>query len=267
MVVFLLINKSVEIMTRYDGPLETTLLAEAIVSDNLVAARWLLEQGANPNALGRQRSMPLKIAAVRPREAFIHLLVEFGADVNRENDGGWTPLLMAASRDDPANVRALLKHGADPNQANDFGDTAIMFAAGRTSGIFWQLIEAGADPCAVSRSGRSAIHRGVRILNHAQHICDAGCDVTSVTTLRNQPNRSPLHRLIRLDELLPDIDQGALDPEDQEATRLRIAALLIEHGADLTSRDEDGRTPLQLARELDRSEELIRLLKDAGRRR
>ncbi|MFG2844590.1 HEAT repeat domain-containing protein [Kitasatospora sp. NPDC048296] len=87
-------------------------LNEAVIAGDAAAVRSLLEDGADPNALGPD-GLPLLCAAVA---GFDHgtaeVLVEAGADADRELPDGTTPLLRAVDLGSPALVGALL--GSDP---------------------------------------------------------------------------------------------------------------------------------------------------------
>jgi ankyrin repeat protein len=64
----------------------------------LAACRWLLEQGADANAVDKNGETALHGAAYQSRAQLVPLLAEHGADVkvwNRQNKFGWTPLLIA----------------------------------------------------------------------------------------------------------------------------------------------------------------------------
>jgi ankyrin repeat protein len=146
----------------------TTALLTAMIRRHLAYARFLLEQGADPNK--GSGYVPLHWAAgewagelsasVAPdsewgafsglygseKLAFINLLLAHGADPNARvtknvrrfgggggNAGslvGATPFLLAAMAGDVNVMRVLLQAGADPRATTDLKTTALMFAAG-----------------------------------------------------------------------------------------------------------------------------------------
>ncbi len=64
-----------------------------------VAVRWLLENGADPNALDEAGSTPLHVAAERNTHAsVVSLLVDAGSDTSARNGDGRTPLEVAIER-------------------------------------------------------------------------------------------------------------------------------------------------------------------------
>uniref|UniRef100_A0ABD2X598 Uncharacterized protein n=1 Tax=Trichogramma kaykai TaxID=54128 RepID=A0ABD2X598_9HYME len=91
----------------------------------------LLENGASPNQLDRERSTPLHALArhrvcdfvacyrrdtdgtgARSVDAIVDLLIAKGANIEARNENGDTPLSFAVSRIDVDVTRSLLKHGA-----------------------------------------------------------------------------------------------------------------------------------------------------------
>jgi uncharacterized protein len=145
--------------TTTDG---TGVLALAIGSTHFELADWLLEQGADPNAVGQGWTPLHQIAYVRrpntgvnnpglvPREGLSSLalakkLLARGANPNlqatknpdvttvgrkRLSEDGATPFWVAAQTLDLPYMRLLLEHGANPLIANSTGDTPLLAASG-----------------------------------------------------------------------------------------------------------------------------------------
>lgn len=89
-------------------------------------ARWLVERGANVNAVDYYGNNALHIAARRrykPRE--LALLVELGCDVVARNHSGDTPLHAAADAKHSRAVECLLASGANVNETNREGLTPL----------------------------------------------------------------------------------------------------------------------------------------------
>jgi ankyrin repeat protein len=93
----------------------------------LEVARFLLERGADPNAVARNESRvtPLHSAVARRHRDVAGVLLAFGASANVVQHGGWTPLHSAAHNGDEAMVDLLLLRGADPTRPADDGRTPI----------------------------------------------------------------------------------------------------------------------------------------------
>lgn len=71
-------------------------------------------------------------------------------------------------------------------------------------------------------------------------------DVNAVTTSEHPtPGLTPLHRAVRSDVI--QLDKPAAEPGDDQAIRVDIAEMLINHGASLDSKDSSDVTPLHSA--------------------
>ncbi len=75
---------------------------------------------------------PLHILVGRPNRYAVRLLLENGADPNALGDMGETPLHKAVSMEEPDIVRMLLDGGADPDIDCEFGDTPRQRAKARS---------------------------------------------------------------------------------------------------------------------------------------
>jgi ankyrin repeat protein len=97
-------------------------------------AAWLVEQGADVNAVARNemKIQPLHAAAARGNEEIVRMLLENEADVNGRQQGDFTPLHAAAQNGDVPLARLLLEHGADATLKTAEGKTAADLA--RTKG-------------------------------------------------------------------------------------------------------------------------------------
>jgi len=75
---------------------------------------------------------PLHVLALRPNLYGAKLLLEEGANPNAIGDMGQTPLHNAVSAGSEDMIRLLLEHGADPDIACEFGDTPRQRATDRS---------------------------------------------------------------------------------------------------------------------------------------
>ena len=89
----------------------------------LATARWLIDHGADVNAVAQNdmRVQPLHSAAANGSVEVCNLLLESGADVNGRQHGGWTPIHAAVAAGNKELEDLLLEHGADPSVTNDEG--------------------------------------------------------------------------------------------------------------------------------------------------
>jgi uncharacterized protein len=107
-----------------------TALALAAYIGQKETARYLLEKGADPNAVAKNETgfTALTGAVSQNHTEVAKMLVESGANVNYSYEGGFTPLMHAAYAGNLELVKFLLEHGADPNAKNGEGKTPLAFA-------------------------------------------------------------------------------------------------------------------------------------------
>lgn len=147
------------------GIWETTALGFLDCPEALM--RWLVENGADPNAGDRRYDRtPLYLRAQLGRARQIPLLLELGAELEHRSSGGTTALMVAAEFHQPETVAALLQAGADPGTVDNSGDRPLQAALRRarnadlpqTLAVARLLVGAGAntDDCAeqVQRIGK-----------------------------------------------------------------------------------------------------------------
>lgn len=107
-----------------------TPLALAAYMGQKETARYLLENGSDPNAVAKNETgfTALTGAVSQNHTEVVKMLVENGANVNHTYEGGFTPLMHAAYSGNLELVKLLLEHGADPNSKNSEGKTPLGFA-------------------------------------------------------------------------------------------------------------------------------------------
>ena len=103
-------------------------LINAAKNGDLLEARWLIANGANPNAVNSQGSRALWFAVQGGHTEIAKLLLSAGANPNIASSFGWTNLMTAASRNYSEIVKALLSAGAKPNAVHKSGETALDIA-------------------------------------------------------------------------------------------------------------------------------------------
>ena len=106
-----------------------TSLLDAAESGDRAAALRLLSKGADPNALGPDRTSALMYAAANNDLELVRALIKAGADVKLKNQFGTSAIAEASIIGATPIIDALLKAGADANTKNPNGETPLMAAA------------------------------------------------------------------------------------------------------------------------------------------
>jgi palmitoyltransferase ZDHHC13/17 len=175
-----------------------TPLHWAAINAQVPACRYLLEQGAEVDALGGDLvATPMQWAARSGYLYVIQLLIAHGADpnikdtqgyntlhlvthsssimpllyllhqpisVDERDSAGHTALMWAAYQGDALSVELLLKHGANPNTRDDSGLTPLHWAVVRGNKVcILKLFEKGAEIHAKDNDGRTARDMAVEL--------------------------------------------------------------------------------------------------------
>ena len=108
------------------GWADETLLQRTSYGGHLEIGRWLLDRGADINALTNFNWTPLHAAAFNGRLEFVRMLLDHGAAINSPDKSGRTPLHRSGHIEV---VRLLLEYGADLNARDEGGRTPSDFAS------------------------------------------------------------------------------------------------------------------------------------------
>ncbi|NWZ40764.1 RN5A ribonuclease, partial [Brachypodius atriceps] len=227
----------------------------------------------------------------RDKEAVLQLL-ERGADVNSKVDSGWTPLQTAVQAEDEDLVRLLLDRGASVHARKDNGGTAFTEAGIRGNvGILKLLLEKGSDINERDINGFTAFmeaawygkeealrflySRGAEVnLRRETSEEKAKLHKGGATALMDACRERHLPAVkILVQEMRADVnvrdnrDRNALihalkkGPEKKRYKSAEsIVRFLLEHGVDVKSKDECGKTALILAVEMESLELVTALL-------
>jgi len=219
-------------------------------------AKYLLERGANPNGEDGDGVTPVILATKYGHPEVVALLVAAGAKKLDDKTTAQIRMITAAARGDLVALRRELARGAEVNLKSPSGETALVEAirGGVFSGgnllIVRELLKLGANPNSAGRfiGETSPLHAAV--FNNEENfesdngpaivetLLKAGAHVSSTTYFRQQ---TPLHVAAAVQNT-------------------KGAALLLKAGAKVMPRDEDGKTPLDLAQ----SSSMIELLRGYG---
>jgi ankyrin repeat protein len=281
-----------------NGKTSLHLLSESRTRDegdalNLI---WpLLEHGAVAvvNRRGKDDQTPLHLAMVRDWFKLARILIDRGADANAEDTDGKTPLhLLSESRAHNCDALdllwVLLKRGVVVNRQDKNSETPLLLAMGRGWLKFARiLLEHGADANVKRNNGKTPL----RLLLESQ-IRDEGealdlicllLDHGAMVNRRDVNNQTPLHLAmgrdwVKLAQVLlkhgADADAANDDGKSllhllserrirDEGNALDLIRLSLGYGADVNRRDEKKQTPLLLAMRQG-SSKLVKILLENG---
>jgi ankyrin repeat protein len=158
----------------------------------------------------------------------------------------------AIAFEDPDQLRQLLKRGANPNKPEELSLMTPLMAA-ETLPIAWALLEAGANPRARDRTGRTALHYAVKMREAAAIVpllVRAGADINA--RAEEPGNITPLFSAV----------ENYIESPEKEAAEATIR-ILARLGADLNATDGKGATALSLAQASNQAD-LVKILLELG---
>jgi quinoprotein dehydrogenase-associated probable ABC transporter substrate-binding protein len=111
-----------------DGAELNVEFANAVLSNDVDRANYLIGRGAEINAPDKQGNTALGVASRFGCIEMMQLLVAAGAKVDAPDRDGWTPLLRGVAGNQVKSVKFLLEHGADREGAERGGYTPLAIA-------------------------------------------------------------------------------------------------------------------------------------------
>ena len=235
----------------------------------------LLRYKADPNIRNKDGQTPLLLAVHKGFTEAVSTLLEYGADPDLPNVLGGTPLSLAINKKNINIVIELLKK-ADSKKGNIRDVTPIHSASamGFTEAVT-ALLEKGADPCAKTDEGNTALHGasgGAHIEVLTALLSRVDKDKLDIP---NKKGQTPLHHAIgagRIPSIIILLEHGANPNKpianEQGFTPLHLAAYrgqaeavaaLLKHHADPNLTNKDGKTPYDLAKTKNHREVMRRL--------
>ncbi len=189
------------------------------------AVKLLLDQGADFNAKDESGNTPSHLASIFRHDEIIDLLIQHKADVNRFNAQGQAPLSLASLYGNPESIKLLLAGGAKINIRDADGNTLLHIAVlYRHPENLEEILKANPDIDAINTEGYTPLHMAVR----------------------RPDNEKAIGFLLQ-----QGADVNITDPKGRNALLVSIGsnqigyiALLVSHGNDVNSQDNDGNTAL-----------------------
>ena len=254
---------------------DTLLMLAAAFNNNPQVIRNLIKAGADVNAKNYQGWTALMSALAddsNNNAKIIKILVEAGADVKAKNDRGITASDLAKRKQNPeirelaetllfisenptaellnmikdsrtttTQIKTLLNLGADINAKDKSGNTVFMHAAKYNSNVevIKMLVASGADINAKNNKGQ-----------------------TAEDLAKKNPNIL-IQKMAGVLKWVNDLDKALVDSITENAAPDTIGAL-IELGANVKVKDDNGKTLLMTAAEKTNYPEVIKILVKAG---
>ena len=217
----------------------------AAATGNIGALKKHQAVGTNLNTADPNGSSPLNAAAFFDSAKAAEWLLKNGAFVDIPDANGGTPLITAAFMGHSATVKILLKHGADVNATNDGGQSSLQVLGtdwDTTRYIIEDLMQVPANRKKIER-GRERV--GPLLYSALQEI--AKDDVWTAVLIGDAGavknhlavgfNANTPHPDLNATPLVLAVVAGSAD----------TAQVLIDQGAKLDARGDDGSTALHAA--------------------
>jgi len=193
--------------------------------------------------------------------------------------GGGKSIYRASSEGKIEEVKKYLASGADVNAKDRHGNTPLIYA--ETKQMIELLVTSGANVNVRDRIGRTLLHKASKRKwgdrETVELLISNGADINA----KRSNGAIPLHYAVYYDRIenvkillskgadlnARDGDQNGATPLHEAAWRSRkeIVDLLLSKGADVNDKDNDGHTPLDLAVQHKRADNIDFLRKHGGR--
>ncbi|KAJ1551786.1 hypothetical protein HK096_009369 [Nowakowskiella sp. JEL0078] len=229
---------------------ELSPLHIAVESYSPVLVSFLIEKEADLESEDSKRQKPLHLAVELNAIRVIEVLCKKGANINAEDQQRYTPLCIAVQNGHLKVVKYLLKMGANVNVVTASNQTPLSIATeyGHCD-IMELLLENGAD---VDGSFSRPLIKGAEMgnIDAINILHKANCNLEAV----DFEGYTALHivadtELTEVLEILLNLGCNVNAVSNDGSTPLfcllaKNAQLLIDHGADLTIRNNSGETAL-----------------------
>jgi ankyrin repeat protein len=217
---------------RLTGGVGSPLYYVAFCGFHDLAERLIMKHPEQVNARGGLNVSPLSAALFKRRFRIANLLYGHGASVDVRDSDDYTPLTTASVSGEVDIMRWLLDHGADANARTWVGRTALHYAVHTHLDAVQVLLEHSADVNLQDDTGDTPLYESLdsgsslegKTVDIGRQLLEHGAN----PNIPNLRNFTPLHRAS---------SRGLLE----------VSRLLLSYGAKVDVKDEEGRTPFQLA--------------------
>lgn len=202
---------------------------------------YMLKQGANPNIEGQQTA-PLSYAVgfSRKKLKIVKALLDAGANIHASDRCKYTPLMNAISRGNIPAANLLISKGADIIPVDHEGKSALHHASG------WYKDRNINEKKAIERIKliRKLVAKGCKVDAPDEH------GVTPLMQAASGSDLGVVKALLDLGASVKTIDENGLTPLYyaccSDGPAISKINLLLEHGADIEAKDNQGEAILGL---------------------
>ena len=239
-----------------------TLLHLAVLFNNQLLAKQLIEMGANtnPKTLGFDNT-PLHFAAKHGSHEMIETLLTHNANPNLANNDGFTPLHLAAFKEDDKHldiIESLAKQSNNINAQTENGSTPLHLATLLDKAhTVEKLQKLGADLSVQDKRGSTALHLATRLQKSStkNKLKELGADLSikdnqGKTAAEQKPIQKDKYPALteQQDKIKQDLDSftdlhSAVMYEKYE----KISSIIKKNPELVTSQTKNGYTPLHIA--------------------
>lgn len=250
------LHPAVIIAGALQPPSDSALLA-AVKKGDVRQVKNLLEDLSTRNEINRRGyagDAPLRAAAQRGNPEIVELLIEHGADIQIGKESGErTPLMDATDHGHAEIVKYLISKGADIDAADKYGNTAMIIACEKGYTVLVRaFLKAGADITKKTKYGDTALVKAIA----GKH------QPIAKMLIKHHPEFDRKEALgaaivagdIDIARILLTREVDVNERRFKGGTLLMLAAddpalikFLIEKGADVNAKDDDGETALMKA--------------------
>ena len=241
----LLAQKDIQIEQKdQDG---TTALLFAAANNSFEVLQFLIEAGADINAINYYGHSALCFTLMRSKFKMTRILIENGANINYTDKMGRTPLIIAANYNNLDGAEKLIKSGADTSLQDINKNTAFLVAAEKNSARVLQLLIDSQDiaeeeytQAVIKSAMKNNIDALVTLLDSAKKQKDMVFTALTSACLKN--NSKIIHVCMDYECDLNRTLYFGMTPLMMAcySNANETVAQLIAYGADVNKVDEDG---------------------------